>query len=69
MSCICYLNLVIYYPAPKASGNGVWGMANPVVQTLSPQRWLDQGDNKLGFSVVSRCQIALAKECFEIIEK
>ena len=42
---------------------------NPVVRTLSPQRWLDQGDNKLGFLVVGRGQIALAKEFFEIIEK
>ena len=69
MSCICYLNLVIYYPAPKAPGNGVRGMANPVLRTLSPRRGLDQGYNKLHFLVVGRWQIALAKEFFEIIEK
>ena len=59
----------VCYPAPKAPGNGVWRMANPVVPTLSPQRGLDQGDNKLHFLVVGRWQIALAKEFFEIIEK
>ena len=59
----------ILFPALKAPGNGVWGIVNPVVRTLSPQRWLDQGDNKLGFLVVGRWEIALAKEFFEIIEK
>ena len=62
-------NIFRVYPAPKAPGNGVWGIVNPVVRTLSPQRWLDQGDNKLGFLVVGRGEIALAKEFFEKIEK
>ena len=53
----------------------VWfqGMANPVVRTRSPQRWVNQGDNKLGFLVVGTGQNALEgifwKEFFEIIKK
>ena len=58
-----------YDPAPKAPGDGVWGMANPVLRSLSPQRGLDQGNNKLVFLVEDRRENVLAKEFFEIIEK
>ena len=53
----------------EGSGEGSKGIANPVVSTLSPQRWLDRGNNNLGFLVEDRWQNVLAKEFFEKTEK
>ena len=50
-----------YYPAPKAPGDGVWGIMNPVVRGVSPRRGLDLGDPKVDFLVEDSRETALAK--------
>ena len=57
------------YPAPKAPGNGVWGMANLVLRGLTPQRWLDLEDLELGFLVEGNAQMVFAKKKLKKIEK
>ena len=53
----------------QAAGQ-VWfqGMANVDVRGLTPQRWLDQEDLKLGFLVEGNAPMVLAKENLKKIE-